>query len=59
MLLAPLAKVREGLPCQLVVHHFEKRLHYVLLGLDFSSLSAQCGAVLLEISVGLLAYADG
>jgi hypothetical protein len=43
----------------LVVRLFEKRPHAVLLGLDSPPLSAQFGAVLLEIGVGLLAHADG
>jgi hypothetical protein len=38
---------------------FEKRLYYVVLGLDFFPLSAKFGAVLLEIGVGFLAHADG
>jgi hypothetical protein len=44
---------------RLLVRLFEKRPHAVILGLDFSPLSAQCGAVLLEIGVGFLAHADG
>jgi hypothetical protein len=40
------------------VRHVEKRSHYVLLGLDFSPLGAECGAVFLEIGVGLLAHAN-
>ena len=43
----------------LLVHHFEKRPHYIVLGLDFFPLSAQFGTVLLENGVGLLAHADG
>ena len=43
----------------LLVHHFEKRPHYIVLGLDFPPLGAQRGAVLLEISVGLFAHAYG
>lgn len=38
---------------------FEKRPYYVVLGLDFSPLGAECGAVLLEIGVRFLAHADG
>ena len=51
------AKMDEGfLP---LVRHFEKRPHYFLLGLDFSPLGAECGGVLLEIGVRLLAHAEG
>lgn len=44
---------------RLLVRLFEKRSYYVLLSLDFPPLSAQFGAVLLEIGVGLFAHADG
>ena len=48
-----------GLACLLVVRLFKKRPHYVLLGLDFPSLSTQFGAVLLKLGVGLFAHANG
>jgi len=42
----------------LFLRHFEKRPHDILLGLDFPSLSAQLGAVRLEIGVRLFTDTD-
>jgi hypothetical protein len=55
----PVVLVIRGAGAQLLFRYFKKRPHYVLLSLDFTSLGAQFGAILLEISVSLLAYADG
>ena len=58
MLPAPLGQVKIG-AFKLVARLFEKRPYYVVLGLDFFPLSAQFGAIFLEIGVGFLAHADG
>ena len=55
---APSGESKRG-ASQLIIHLFEKRLHYRLLRLDFPSLGAKCGAVLFEIGVRLLTHADG
>ncbi len=54
----PSVKVEYGV-FRLLLRHFEKCPYYVVLSLDFSPLSAECGAVLLEIGVGFLAHANG